>query len=1044
MPLTATLLALGCERPPAATPPAAAFTIVVSGDTNGWITPCGCTSNQSGGLLRRGSFVAARRLEKPTLYVDVGGAVHGGSEYDLLKFDAILNGERKMGLAAHNIGAAEASLGAVALGASRATGAPLISANVQGEDGRPVAELSKVVTIGNRRVAITGVLSPKFVSGNLHVVEPRQALLAALSAIKGQFDSLLILAYLPPDELGALAASMPEADAVIGGPTGQPVAPYHAGPTLVTSATSKGKFLAVVDAGLAPPWQASIVEMNGTIAEDATQRRNLTEFLDTLRRLDLKPAQTGLAPPAPSGAPTDYRVAGSASCAACHPTSHATWQAAAHAHAWQTLAAKRFEVDPECMRCHTTGYGLPSGFASRARAPTGCRWGARVATGRRPHMSPTRRGTRLSRRPSSALRATTTRTARDSTTQPTGPASPTGPKPNPQGSPRMPVRSRLSLYLRRAAACAVVVALSILALRAQADDAAAAPSVEPPATRPSADTLPSIGATQTSVAVATQPAPVSTQPAPEAAPQASPVATQPSAIATQPSAIATQPSAIATQPSAIATQPSAIATQPSAIATTPTSAPATEPSANAATQASVNAATQPAAPAPLPWLDRFADALDEARRSHKPIFVDVGAEWCVWCRRLDAELSSPAVRQRLGNWVRLRLDADRDADTIHNLSIGPVPALRLLSPNGQMLAWRDGFMKAEELAAWLDAHSPAAPEAPPADLAASGAPDAAAVARLVDELIDRDPILHQAAARRLAPYPDQAAPAVVASFAAGNLRQRLAARELLLSWKAPVGKLDPWEPAAITPAAIDELKRWSAQKHQPPGPPSLTGADLEIARHDIAAMLQTTDPAEVESARERLARFGQALLPEVYTALGAATTDRERERLTALRYRAVATDALALRWPGGFDRLSAADAQTRHQAVEDLGARLTPDEAPLLMELFSDSDPFVRESSLRLLQSMGGETVSAGLVRLLRDPEPNVRAAVLKQLTESPDPRMVPEVARYVSTEKDVDLIVHAIRFLRELKGKAARDCLTSLLTHESWRSPGRSDRGAG
>src|SRR5438105_2896094 len=33
-------------------------TLVVSGDTAGWILPCGCTSNQSGGLARRGTFIA--------------------------------------------------------------------------------------------------------------------------------------------------------------------------------------------------------------------------------------------------------------------------------------------------------------------------------------------------------------------------------------------------------------------------------------------------------------------------------------------------------------------------------------------------------------------------------------------------------------------------------------------------------------------------------------------------------------------------------------------------------------------------------------------------------------------------------------------------------------------------------------------------------------------------------------------------------------------------------------------------------------------------
>ena len=42
---------------------------------------------------------------------------------------------------------------------------------------------------------------------------------------RGAYDALVVLAYLPVDELNALAAALPEADAVIGGPTGQAVEP---------------------------------------------------------------------------------------------------------------------------------------------------------------------------------------------------------------------------------------------------------------------------------------------------------------------------------------------------------------------------------------------------------------------------------------------------------------------------------------------------------------------------------------------------------------------------------------------------------------------------------------------------------------------------------------------------------------------------------------------------------------------------------------------------------------------------------------------------
>lgn len=365
----------GCDRStPSADPaPPKSITLVISGDTDGWITPCGCTSNQSGGLLRRGTYLEVLRSQRPgaVLYADAGGAVRGSSDYDRLKFESILAGERLMGVAAHNIGRAEAALGPQALRAMIQAGAPIVSANVRDDAGQPVAEPVKIVSAAGKRLALVGVLSPRFASAGVRVDDPRKAVLSAAAGAKGQYDSLIVLAYLPQDELEQLAAAVPEADAVIGGPTGQPVAPRRVGPTLIASATSKGKFLAVLTraADAAGQWDGTIVELDGSYADQPGQQENLRRYLSELAQRDFPPERTGLAPALPPGTPADYRIAGSGSCAGCHAAEFAAWQRMGHAHAWQTLAAKHFEVDPQCMQCHTTGYGLPGGFATRATTP---------------------------------------------------------------------------------------------------------------------------------------------------------------------------------------------------------------------------------------------------------------------------------------------------------------------------------------------------------------------------------------------------------------------------------------------------------------------------------------------------------------------------------------------------------------------------------------------------------------------------------------------------------------------------------------------------
>lgn len=341
--------------------------LVVSGDTQGWIVPCGCISNQSGGLPRRAACIEELRAEAEAIVADAGGAPGGTSLYDRLKFEAVLRGEIAMGVAAHNIGRGEALLGPEYLRQTAAElGLPLVSANVCDAQDRPVAEPLRIVAAGGRRVALVGVLSPRYATPRLRVTPPRQAVLDALRAAgaKQKWDAVVVLAYVPEEELLQLAESLPEADLIVGGPTGHALPPKNVAGRLVASATHQGKFLACFDlppSGSAERWSGRIIELDERFADDPGQTANVARFRAELSRRDLGPADTAFAP-SPGGA--SHRVAGTKSCAKCHADDQRAWKASKHAHAWEVLAAKGAHADPDCQRCHTTGYGLPGGFAS--------------------------------------------------------------------------------------------------------------------------------------------------------------------------------------------------------------------------------------------------------------------------------------------------------------------------------------------------------------------------------------------------------------------------------------------------------------------------------------------------------------------------------------------------------------------------------------------------------------------------------------------------------------------------------------------------------
>ncbi|MEQ9407360.1 MAG: multiheme c-type cytochrome [Fuerstiella sp.] len=354
--------------------------IVASGDTHGWIIPCGCTSSQSGGLLRRGTYIQEQRKAADVVVVDVGGAADGTAPYQRARFRAILDGEQAMKLAVHNLGAAEVAFGPDVLRElQQETGVRFVSANARQSDGTPIAAPWHLVSENQSapRLLLTGVLSPDFATSDILVTEPADAILGVLKNVNQDYDRLIVLAYLPIDQLRSLAETLPEADVIIGGPTGQALSPERIGQTLVLSATNKGKFLAEVTyaPGDGPP-SGRIVEMSPVFPDDEQQTENLTAFRQFLEERDFEAGESGFADRTRLAAVGHQQIAGTESCRDCHAETHTHWAGTGHAEAWQRLLHEGAHVDPYCQQCHTTGYGLTGGFVSvrqsADRTQTGC------------------------------------------------------------------------------------------------------------------------------------------------------------------------------------------------------------------------------------------------------------------------------------------------------------------------------------------------------------------------------------------------------------------------------------------------------------------------------------------------------------------------------------------------------------------------------------------------------------------------------------------------------------------------------------------------
>lgn len=73
-------------------------------------------------------------------------------------------------------------------------------------------------------------------------------------------------------------------------------------------------------------------------------------------------SQPGATEPA---APGGQQYIGAKKCAACHFDQYVKWKKTKHATTLNLLPAN-YQTDAKCLKCHTTGYGEPTGFKTVA------------------------------------------------------------------------------------------------------------------------------------------------------------------------------------------------------------------------------------------------------------------------------------------------------------------------------------------------------------------------------------------------------------------------------------------------------------------------------------------------------------------------------------------------------------------------------------------------------------------------------------------------------------------------------------------------------
>ena len=397
------------------------LTLLITGQQHGYLLPCGCSRPQVGGLERRYNFfqTLATRGWK-TVAVDLGdipqmaGPVNLSNIQGLPKYRFSMQALKLMGYAAVALGEYEGSLplfkalGEYALNESspRVVAANLADAETQYPEQTAKWHLAQPAG-SPWKVGITSAVGPTVAAKIKDPAAKFGSSRQALETVKAEMDKAgveyRVLLYqgtfnrapegAQPVEAEAAARAFPEYQVVVAlseedEPAGAPTRVRHPDgrETLVVRIGHKGKYVGVLGLykGAKPETPANkytIVQMSEDYLtpDDQAAGNPIVKLMEAysaeLKRDGYLSKYPQMVHPfqaaVPDSSPT---YVGSEKCKKCHASAFAVWQSTPHSHAWQTLAdAKRpsqRHYDPECIICHTVGFGTKGGFIDADKTST--------------------------------------------------------------------------------------------------------------------------------------------------------------------------------------------------------------------------------------------------------------------------------------------------------------------------------------------------------------------------------------------------------------------------------------------------------------------------------------------------------------------------------------------------------------------------------------------------------------------------------------------------------------------------------------------------
>jgi thioredoxin-like negative regulator of GroEL len=106
------------------------------------------------------------------------------------------------------------------------------------------------------------------------------------------------------------------------------------------------------------------------------------------------------------------------------------------------------------------------------------------------------------------------------------------------------------------------------------------------------------------------------------------------------------------------------------------------------------------------WTTDYEAAVNNSKRSQRPLLLDFGATWCGPCKKLEAttfkDREVSAVIQN--GYVAVKIDVDRNPELASKYGVKSYPTIVLVAPDGREIARRSGYVDAGPFLQWITPH----------------------------------------------------------------------------------------------------------------------------------------------------------------------------------------------------------------------------------------------------------------------------------------------------------------------------------------------------